>query len=184
MATPFSRIIRSLEDDNFYFSLLGLFIAITLAIFWGYWFFSAKIVSYETSQYLQLTDEKRMIRQFPSNGPLRVQEISRRFLKAYFSPLTLRKIHPGQKAWVRLKEKYGQLIDPLPAIVMQVLPARESQPGYAVLQLDLDPSIDRLVESGVGGEAQIEVAQQTPAQLVLHTAGFLKKTSSISTSPQ
>jgi hypothetical protein len=184
MATPFSRTIRSLESDNYYFSLIGLLIAIVLAMLWGYWFFTAKIVSYETSQDLQVTDEKMIIHQFPKKAPLRVQEFHRRFLNAYFPLTTLSKIHPGQKAWVHLQGEYGQSIHPLPAKVARVLPAWGTKPAHAVLQLDLDSSTNRLVETGMGGEVKIEVQEKTPAQFVLHAAGLLNKTPQLSSSPQ
>jgi hypothetical protein len=184
MATSFSRTIRSLEGDNYYFSLIGLLVAIVLAMFWGYWFFTAKIVSYEISQDLQVTDENMIIHQFPKTGSLRVQEIHRRFLNADFPVSTLSKIHSGQKAWVHLKGEYGQSIQPLPAEVVRVRPTWGAKPAHAVLQFDLDSSSNRLVETGMGGEVKIEVQEKTPAQFVLHAAGLLNKTPQLSSSPQ
>ncbi|MDM8560046.1 hypothetical protein [Candidatus Parabeggiatoa sp. HSG14] len=185
MATPFSRTTRSLDTDNYYISLIGLGIAILLAIVWGNWFFTATITSYEVSQKVYVTDKEDFVSQFPKKGRgVRVQLVRRRQILAEFPQKAIENIHPGQLAYVRLKGKIGKQAGPIPATVTNVKGAIGLEKGKVELRADINADAQNPFKKGEALNVKIEVEHVTPATLVLRASGLLTDAPSLSVSPQ
>jgi hypothetical protein len=123
MATPFSRTIRSLQIDNYYISLAGLLVAILLLVIWGYWFFTAKIVFYESSQAVSVTGQEFLTHKFPKTDSqiIRAQVIRERLIIAEFPFEPPETIKVGQAAFIRLDGKVGKKTGPIPATVVNII---------------------------------------------------------------
>ncbi len=182
MATPFSRTIRSLSTDNYYSSLVGLSIAILLALIWTHWFLTAPIVSYEISEQVNVTSKESLTSQFPNTagGAKRVQVIRQRIIHAEFQNEALEKIRPGQAAFLRL----SGISRPISATVINVIYPTIGSKGTVVLLASIDAAKPNPFIEGEGGKVQIDVEHITPAAFILKASGLLTETPPLSVSPQ
>lgn len=185
MAISFSRSIRSLQYDNNSISLAGLLAAILLAVIWGHWFFTATIVSYETSHEVYVTAQEDAISQFvQEGGASRIQTTWRRIIIAKFPSAAMTRIQPEQLAWLRLDSQAGKQQGPIPAEVIQVINSPGATTGTVILRTKIKANQPHFFEQGQGGEITIEVENTTPAGLVLQASGLLVETPPLSVSPQ
>lgn len=181
MATPFSNTLRSLDADQGPWPLTGLITAMLLAAVWGYWLFSAGLVSYESSRALTVSSETRQRSHFP-RGETRTQTFSRQTLSAQFSPAAATNIHPGQRAFVR----WDDTATPVSATVRRV----ENRPGFGppgrpiTVILNAETDAAAAFVPGGAGEVKIEVEHRTPATVILQASGLLTETPPLSVSPQ
>jgi hypothetical protein len=187
MANPFSRTIRSLHTDSFYVSIAGLLVALTLAGFWGHWFFTATITLYETSQQVYVTKTEVITSEFPQDVPdgiQRIRNVRRRVIVAMFAPEALGSIRPNQAAFLHLKGKLGKQIGDIPAIVTNVSHFPGVVEGQVELLAMIDAGAPNPFEEGGGGEVKIEVEYITPAKLVMRASGLFVEAPPASYSPQ
>jgi hypothetical protein len=145
MAVSFSRSMRSLEQDNYRFSLIGLIVAVLLLSAWSAWFFLADIALYETSETFEVQRD----------GSLAVK----------FSPQALGRIRPGQTVVLYLNGAGEHGISSLPGLVMDV--PSSFRPGDGSVEVYVF-SPESLGE-GVAGQVQVEVDHVSPAQLLMHS---------------
>ncbi len=186
MATPFSRTIRSLQNDSNLISIAGLLIAILLTIIWFYWFFTAPIISYEVSQEVYVTDQRDTISWFPSRsaGARRVKTLQRRIIVAKFPAEVMKRIQLDQLALLRLDGKMGKQIGPIPAKVVKVIDSLGTEPGTVELRTEMAADKPDPLEEGQSGKVIIEVENVTPARLILRASGLFATTPPLSVSPQ
>jgi len=186
MATPFSRTIRSLQIDNYYISLAGLLVAILLLVMWGYWFFTAKMTFYESSQSVSVTGKEFLTHQFPKmdSQVTRAQVIRERLIIAEFPSESPETIKVGQTAFVRLDGKVGKKTGTIPATVVNVIHPVGQEEETVVLRAGIDVAAPNPFKEGGGGEVKIEVEHLTPATLVLRASGLLTETAPVSYSSQ
>jgi hypothetical protein len=143
MAAPFSRSLRSLQQDNSGLSLTGLIITLVLLFAWGAWFFLARITVYESSREFQVQRD----------GSLQVT----------FAPSALVQIQAGQKARLRLANGRAYA-----AIVLDSPDLEHGSTQVPVFVYAADN-----LQPGRSGEVQVEVEHISPADLVLRSAGQL-----------
>jgi hypothetical protein len=143
MAAPFSRSLRSLQQDNSGLSLTGMIITLVLLFAWGAWFFLARITAYESSREFQVQRD----------GSLQVT----------FVPSALDRIRAGQKARVHLADGRAY-----PAIVLD-----PPDPDHASTPVTVFVYAPDNLEPGLSGEVQVEVEHSSPADWVLRAAGQL-----------
>lgn len=186
MATPFSRTIRSLELDssNNYIYLLLLLIAIVLAIMWGYWFFTAQLLSYEVSRDISITPEESTITQFPQEGvgAIRPQLLQKRTILAKFPTAVIKNIQLGQFAFLRLDGK-GKQLGAIPAVVVEIINSPDSDQGIVKLHTLIVTAKPYPFEGNESGEIAIEHNCGVPAHLVLPASGLFTKMPPLSVSP-
>lgn len=182
MATPFSRTIRSLSTDNYYSSLVGLGIAILLALIWTHWFITAPIVSYEISEQVNITSKESLTSQFTNTAGVakRVQIIRQRIIHAEFKKEALEKIRPGQAAFLRI----SGISHPISATVINVIYPTIGSKGTVILLASIDAAKPNPFIEGEGGKVQIDVEHITPAAFILKASGLLTETPPLSVSPQ
>ena len=145
MSISFSRSLRSLDSDQYRFSLVWLIIAIVLLGSWSIWFFTAKIAVYETSRTFQVS----------RNG----------YLQATFSEQSLKKILPGQK--VVFKPDGTPTKPSIKGEVMNIPQTTNRKDSLVEIYLNTSEG----VKEGAAGEIQVEVEKTTPAGLVLRSTG-------------
>jgi len=145
VSIAFSRSLRSLESDQYRFSLVWLIIAIVLLGSWSIWFFTAKIGVYETTRTFEVSRDG--------------------YLKATFSEKSLKKILPGQKA--TFKPDGTPARPSIKGEVMNIPQTSNRQDGQVEIYLNTSENI----KNGITGEIQVEVEKITPAGLVLRSTG-------------
>lgn len=173
MATPFSRTIRSLETEHGSWPMLVLGSAMLLALLWGHWFFSARLISYAVSDEVYVTAREGRLSRFgaPHSGR-RIEYFKEYLIVAKFPPDALASIHAGQKAWLRLAG--DEAAGPVAAEVVG------TAQGTAQLRAELPEAVP-LIRVGA---VRIETASATPALLVLRASGLLTESPRLSASPQ
>jgi hypothetical protein len=186
MATPFSRTIHSLQIDNYYTSLAGLLVAKLLLVMWGYWFFTAKITFFESSQAVSVTGKEFLTHQFPKadSQVIRVQVIRERLIIAEFPSESSETIKVGQAAFIRLDGKVGKKTGIIPATVVNIIHPVGQEKETVVLRAGIDAAAPNPFKEGRGGEVKIEVEHLTPATLVLRASGLQTETAPVSYSSQ
>lgn len=160
MAMPFSRTMRSLYADSFYFSLAGLIVAILLLLTWMAWFFMARMTLYETGQLVQAKRTGTIVADFPLAAAEHIRS--------------------GQVA-LAYPQGLGEATGaPLQAVVTEVLPAHEQR-----VRIELFPhseiTVRHIPPGTVTGRVTVEVAHISPAMLLLRAIQSLQSTLSVAT---
>ena len=159
MSLSFSRSLRSLQNDSYGLSLVGLAVGILLLVAWSAWFFLAKVTLYETSREF---DVRR-------DGALMVT----------FEPEALARLQPGQTARLRLANTTGQTAGTLLALVMDT-----PSGGSGNSQVELYVYSPEPLQPGLTGQVQVEVDYVSPAVLALRSAGQFVDDLPLTLSPQ
>lgn len=159
MTLSFSRSLRSLQNDSYGLSLVGLAVGILLLVAWSAWFFLAKVTLYETSREF---DVRR-------DGALMVT----------FEPEALARLQPGQTARLRLANTTGQTAGTLLALVMDT-----PSGGSGNSQVELYVYSPEPLQPGLTGQVQVEVDYVSPAVLALRSAGQFVDDLPLTLSPQ
>jgi hypothetical protein len=150
VSTPFSRSLRALETDHFQSSIRRLILIGVLMIAWLGWFFLAPITRYEVSETARFTDNLQVI--------------------AYFPPLALGYLRPGQLGQLRLDGFPSVQYSPLP-VVVETVDAKIIE-GHLAVTLTLQPGVSStLPQPGLTGQVAIESGHLTPVDLLLQAAG-------------
>lgn len=186
MATPFSRTLRSLELDssNDYISQIGLLVTIFLAIFWGYWFFTAPMLAYEVSHEVSVTNEEDTITRIPQDsvGAIRPYLVQRQAILAKFPAAVIKNLRPGQTAFLRL-EGTGKQRGAIPAVVVEVIDSPSTGQGTVKLYIETEDANALPLAGSERGEVSIERNRGVPAHFVLRASGLLTETPPVSVSP-
>lgn len=155
MAIPFARATRSLAADSFRYTLIALAVAILLLLAWGYWFTTASIRFYQTSEDVEIEDSG--------------------IVSALFAKEDSQVIVRGQHALFYPDGGIDGRITALAAVVTDV--THKQQSGQAQVQLVLLDERRRVVGplTGATGRVEIELEQLSPLQLVIRNSGFIKK---------
>lgn len=149
MSTTFSRTLRSLHADNFRGSSWLVLLGLLALILWFGWFFLAQILIYETSQQAAVQPTGQVVALFPLAAAGRIQV--------------------GQSAQMQLENLTDARYGNLPASVTGVT---QTLQGLQV-SLELHPVSGSpfQLQPGLKGIVKIEVAQASPAALVLRAIG-------------
>jgi hypothetical protein len=157
MSTSFSSTLRSLRSDNFRGSSWLVLLGLLALILWFGWFFLAQILIYETSQQASIQPTGQVVALFPLSAASQ--------------------IHAGQPANIQLENLPSDRFGNVPATVVQV---NQTIQGLQVM-LDLKPVSGSpfQLQAGLKGSVKIEVAQVSPAALVLRVIGDFGSTGQI-----
>ncbi len=147
MSLAFSHSTRSLQADRNNVSRWGLVLASLLLVAWAIWFYRAHFNVYETGQLTGGMNGDSLIATFPPEAATRLQM--------------------GQTAQLRLADSST----PISAIIMRIT----NQDGKSPLLVELYPLIKdteslTALENGATGQVDIEVAQVSPATLIMGAA--------------
>jgi len=161
VSLQFSRSLRALQIDSFRASRIGLLLAILLMFVLILWFFLAKVTLYEDSESLSITQEGRIV--------------------GIFNPESIKRIHPGQPALLRVEAEPDQPKINLPVLVIDLDLSKES-----VEFLIMTPELEdlNLINGEIEGQISVEVAYITPAQLLLRSTGKYFNGNNVPLSPQ
>lgn len=157
--------MRSLASDSFRASVVGLSLGMVVLLLWLGWFFLARITVYETSQNATMSAAGEVV--------------------AYYGPTALGRVLPGQSALVRIAGGTATgLPQTLPAVVMDV----KEESSRARVRVDLyalDLPADLMIgQTGLAGQADIEVEYVSPAVLVMRASGQFLQAPGVALSPQ
>lgn len=147
MSLTFSRSMRSLRQDNFRATWIGLVLAgINMLVLIG-WFFLARVTLYEVGNQLEWSSEGLIAATFTSEGMDRLRQ--------------------GQPAVVRLDLGADQPALTLPAYVYQIPDTGER----VVLAIEAGDVMQELQQTTPKGQVEVEVAYVTPAELTMRATG-------------
>ncbi|MDM8527911.1 hypothetical protein QUF58_06800 [Anaerolineales bacterium HSG24] len=163
MATPFSRSLRSLNADSFAPSLAGTLLAMLILLAWLGWFVTVDITLYEISETFTVTDEERILAEFPIKSQTRIR--------------------PGQAALLRLNVPMGAESVVIPAVVYSTITEPESDKFlvdvYVMSHFSPVP-----IQEGLTGKVEIEAEHVSPLTLVMRATGQLMDAEEVTVSPQ
>lgn len=131
----FSRTLRALDADGFRASKLGLLAALGVLAAWTWWMVAARVPQYQ------------------STGNVRIES---GHVLAYFP--SVQRIHPGQRAVVRLDSA--------------VFPAQVQAVASDHIELVLGPNPQSSIPDSSSASVDIEVARLSPASLALRSLGI------------
>lgn len=182
MAIPFSCTIRSLELESSknYISLIGLLITLSLAIMWGYWFFTVPIFSYEVSHEISVTSEEESITRFPQEnvGALRPQTLQKRTILAKYPTTVIKNLQPSQTAFLRL-DGPGKQRKAIPVVVVETMDSPDPDKGIVKLHTMIEETPFYPFEGNEQGEIFIGRNRGVPAHFVLRASGLLTEAPSV-----
>ena len=171
MATPFSRTIRSLQNDEGKGTQILLLVAIFFAILWAAWFLTAKVPYYESSRVFRVVGYGREIHRTVWNGNSgKVQKFQGKTVVARFPESVLPRIRSGQNALIRLEGDPAQTIH---AKVIRVYSGSTGKRGNVRLLAEIPPSGQDPFRKNRKGEVKVEVGQVAPAVMIARTSGIL-----------
>jgi hypothetical protein len=147
VSIQFSRSMRSLQVDSYRASLVGILLASAIMVALVIWFFSAKITLFESSNSVSLTEDNRLIAQFPAESLARIRQ--------------------GQPAFLKVTVGSDQAVVTLPAMVFT------TQPGSSDVEIIVTTNEvpENLLSEGFKGQVQVEAEYVTPATLVMRAIG-------------
>ncbi|MFN8492205.1 MAG: hypothetical protein U0350_31690 [Caldilineaceae bacterium] len=158
MSMPFTRSLRSLENDHFQrASLLVLLIAVLLAV-WAGWLLAARLPVYAVSDGVRV--EKT------TNAP------SVKIVAAFAPNIALGRIQVGQTAYIRFNSVAWLQAGAIPATVANVALAEQTNQVQVTFTSLAQPSGQPALLPGLTGSAEIEVERISPARLLLRAAGY------------
>jgi hypothetical protein len=185
MAIPFSQTMEARRTDFFYTGTAAMMIAIFLGLLWGNWFFNSRIVTYEISQRVRITDREVVRERFleKSGGSVYTQAFRKRLVVADFEPGSLERIEPGQAAYVHIKDRENHTVK-IPASVIEVANPTNGKKGQVTLETEMPENLPNPFEKGSGELVRIETGHFTPAMLTLHASGLGTDTPPVTLSPR
>jgi hypothetical protein len=164
---PFSQTTRALQADHGRYSRLTLGLALVVLVLWGYWFFTASIYHYVSSnqQHIEITPGDQPFWKI-GKGENRAAAYHRYTVRAYFDPVDFYKIAPEQRARLLLTSADTLPRRALTVTVQRVDPVANAAEGLLELRRDIAASL-----AGASVERmEIAVSHQTPAAFLFHTA--------------
>ncbi|MCB0164921.1 MAG: hypothetical protein KDI79_11885 [Anaerolineae bacterium] len=164
MANSFARSTRSLQNSNFYRSLVSLVVVVLLLVVWLAWFFFAQVTLYEISEPGQIALSEVVEFDFPSQAQGRLQR--------------------GQMAFLKLDGHIGTEVGPIPAMVLEVDNRPEvGQVHTTMLVLwPLVPDVPN--QDKLTGQVEVEVEHLSPARLVMRAINDGLRMPTIKFTPQ
>jgi hypothetical protein len=135
--------MQSLSADRYRLARIALILGILVVLAMLTWFFRARVGVYETSTAVELTEDNRLLAEFP--------------------PQSLPLIQPGQAGTLRIFPAAGG--EPINAPV-EVYGLDESS-GKVELMLTGDPGSIPIPSGQLEGKVMVQVTQMTPVEMVL-----------------
>ena len=164
MANSFARSTRSLQNSNFYRSLVSLIIVVGLLGLWLAWFFLAQVTLYEISEPSQIS----------------ISEI----IEVNFSSQAQGRLQRGQMAFLKLDGHIGAEVGPIPSMILEV----DNQPEAGQVQttmLVLWPLVPTVpAQENLTGQIEVEVEHLSPARLIMRTISDGLRTPAVKFTPQ
>jgi len=161
MSLPFARSMRSLQADNYRFSLALCLGSIGLLTAWAAWFFLAQIALYETGQIVGTTRRGTVVAQFPSPAAGQIRR--------------------GQSAILRLQGPLGDQSGTLPATVNDV--TRRADQVRVELSVPQKMAAPINWQDRLTGQVEVVVDHVSPATLLTQPTGQLLSPPVVSLSP-
>ena len=150
MPIAFSRSMRSLNNDSFRPSVVGLTVSILLLAAWAAWFLLARITVYETGQIVTVAEDGAVT--------------------ASFSSKAIGRIHQGQPALLRFDGASPGPAHPVRAIVTDVnSPTTGERNLVNLFALPSGTSVTPL-QDNLTGKVDIEIDHLSPAALVVRAS--------------
>lgn len=186
MAIPFSQTLRALEDDNHSIYISLTVISLLLALGWAYWFVSTELVTYQTSQQVQVSNKERLVTRFSDtgNGVKRPQMYRERKVMATFPASAAQTIQKQQPAFVRFQDEKGHSTA-IPAEVIEIIvvPNNRNQVNVVLnAQFDANISPNPFATKQMQ-DVQIETHRITPIESSFHASGINTQTPPLTVSP-
>ena len=172
VSNSFSQTLRSMNADEYRYSVIGIAVAVFLLVVWGSWFFKAEISLFKTSRKAHVTEKQYVTSSFPEGATRAVETVTRRIV-AEFDGEAAGSIRVGQEATIIIKNSIGPQSVTFPASVVDVV----SAPELNTVRVELDASLDSAKQKkdicdGSACLVKIEIGQTTPANLTLQASGM------------
>ena len=187
MAMYFSQALESRRYDISRLLMIGMLIAVPLAILWGYWFCTASIPVYERTRQLRISDNEFIRKVFPrtDGGGIRTRSLRTREILAIFPTKAMKKIARHQRGYFFPKTGSGKQIGAVPLIVTEAVPLSSEGKNRVTLLAEYPVDSADLFTDKTEGEVCIAVGETTPMKFLAQLSGlFEEKTLSVAFSSQ
>ena len=176
MAIPFSQTLESRRYDIIRLFMIGMLVAVPFSVLWGYWFCTASIPVYETTDQFRISDNEVTRKTFPDTGwgGVRTQFVKQRKIIAVFPAKSAAHIVRHQQGYFFPETTGNKQGKAVPLTVFSVMPMPSGDKKVILLAEYSADQADPFANQQAG-KVSITVDQTTPMKMLAQSSGLLKE---------